>query len=722
MRIESKIRSSAKIVTLICALLANQSTSAEDPIDFKSEVIPVLTRLGCNAGSCHGSAAGRGGFKLSLYGSQPSEDYRALVRDAKGRRINRNDPRKSLLLRKPGGDMDHGGQQRFDIDDPAGEILAKWIRQGANLNVETELKAFDVGDSTVELEKPGVEYAFQFLATFKDGKQRDVTRWTLLTSNDESSLSIKRDINRAKILRPGRHIVLARFMDQVTPVEILVPYYQSGESFVENEQWNRVDRFIFEKLDQLNVSKGAQLDDQAFLRRLSLDLTGRLPSPRQIEAFLADNAANKRSNLIAEWLSGQEFVDYWAYQIATQLRIRSQAADKIGARVYHDWLRDQIAEHKSWKVIASEMLLSVGDSHEFGPANFYRTTGDARLQSEFVTESLMGVKLRCANCHNHPLDHWTQDDYHGLAAIFAQVKQARVISLDPSGENIHARTGKPAVPRIPGEYFIESKDADIRVPLARWMLDDSNPYFAQAMVNRIWKSLMGRGLVEPVDDLRSTNPATHPELLAWLADDFVQHDFDLRHTIDLICNSLAYQRAIGSQDDPEFRRTYYADAMLRPLSAEVLADAICDVTGIWETYGDLPKGTRAIELYDSKIVSPTLDILGRCSRDESCESEPNVAGGLASRLHLLNGRLLNQRILDLDSSLQVMIRNENTTEQIVNFFYERAFSRWPRSEELMFWKSRIESEMGEVDPPERVQRLEDFVWSILNSREFTTNH
>lgn len=696
-------------------------SNAEEAVDFRTEVMPILTKLGCNAGSCHGAATGRGGFKLSLYGSQPDEDHRAIVRQGKGRRINRTDHAKSLLLRKPGGEMDHGGDQRFDIDDSAGKTISQWIKQGASFGRSNKLTTFSVGKPTIELEKAGVTYPFRFFASFDDTSKREVTQWTVLTSNDESSVSIDRS-NVATIKRPGRHILLARFMDHVTPIEILVPFYDDRQVSTEQSADNIVDKFINRKLQQLNIPSAGVSSDAAFLRRVTLDLTGRLPTNEQANSFLSDGSSADRSGLIRELLSSDEFVDYWTYQIATQLRIRSQAADKLGARNYHGWLREQIADNKSWKQIAGELLLSSGDSHLIGPANFYRTTANARLQSEFVTESLMGVKLRCANCHNHPLDHWTQDDYHGLAAIFAQVKQARVVSLNTMGENIHARTGKPAVPRIPGQSFIESEDEDIRVPLANWMLDDRNPYFAQAIVNRIWKSLMGTGLVEPVDDLRITNPATHPALLKNLADDFVEHDFDLRHTIELICNSRAYQREIGPPNGPEFHRAYYGNATARPLPAEVLADAICDVIGIVEQYPGLPEGTRAIELYDSKIPSQSLDILGRCSREESCESEPSVANGLASQLHLLNGPLLNQKISNEQSHIQIMIRNGKSTDQIVTFFYQRAFARSPRPAELAFWRGQVKKTNNKPGEIRHRQALEDLVWSILNSQEFTTNH
>lgn len=701
----------------ICAPWFHDRALADERVDFRSEIVPALTKLGCNAGSCHGSAVGRGGFKLSLYGSQPDDDFRAIVRESKGRRINLNDYTKSLLLRKPGGELEHGGEQRFSLNDPFGQLLANWIQQGADPGQPSRLTAFGTGPQSLSFPKPGQEHPFRFQATFADGTQRDVTRLTILSSLDESSVTIDPVKNRATILRPGRHIVLARFMDRVSPIEILIPFDAVSPSFPKDPNPNLVDRYVDQKLGQLNIPSSGQVEDLAFLRRISLDLTGRLPTFEQAEAFLSDPHAEKRSQWIRKYLSGDEFVDFWTYQLATQLRIRSQQGDAQAAFVYHSWLRNQMAAEKSWKSISQDLLLSLGDSLDNGPANFYRTTRDARLQSEFVSEVFLGVKLGCANCHNHPLDHWTQDDYHGLAAIFSRVNQTQIVSLNPAGENIHPRTGKPAVGRIPGERFLESEEEDARVPLADWMFADSNPYFARAMVNRIWKSLMGRGLVDPVDDLRTTNPATHPELLECLAEDFRSHDYDLRHTIELICNSRAYQRETGAKQAPEFQEVYYADRMIRPLQAEVLSDAIGDVTGVPEDYGGQNSGKRAIQLHDPRIPSPSLDILGRCSREESCEGETDSGRGLASRLHLLNGPLLNHKITSRQSQLQTMIREGDSTSQIIQHFYQAALTRSPTAQELAFWIDTIDS-----DKNDRQQPLEDFVWALLTCKEFTTNH
>ena len=719
----SQLQKLPMVVWLAFVFVPIVPTQANDPIDFRTQVVPVLTKLGCNAGSCHGSAAGRGGFKLSLYGSRPQDDFRAIVRDGKGRRINRADFNKSLILRKPTGELDHGGDQRFDLDDEAGRIIANWIRQGAKFETKLSLKSLDVGTSPLLLKRSGIKHPFQIQATFSDSSQQDVTRWTVITSNDPSSVSIDEETNIANIDRPGRHVVIARYMDKVAPIEIIVPYNDMSDQNEFSEGENFVDDFVYKKLNQLGIPATHQTDDASFFRRVTLDLTGRLPKPEDVKSFLNDSHANKRKRLIDNLLESDSFVDYWTYRIARQMRIRSQQNDQVGVRVYHDWLRKKIAEKRSWKEIAGDLLLAKGDSHQTGQANFYRTTGDARLQAEFVTESLMGVKLRCANCHNHPLDHWTQDDYHGLAAIFAKVKQTRFVTLNPSGENIHANTGKPAKPKVPGEPSFIKDTTDIRAPLARWMLEKNNPYFARAMVNRIWQGLLGRGLVEPVDDLRSTNPATHPALLKRLADDFIEHGYDIRYTIAKICTSKVYQRSVGDPNVPEYHRQFYANAMVRPLPPEVLSDAIADVTGIFDKYPGYPLGTRAVQLKDPKIPSNSLDILGRCSRDESCESGAGgLETGLSTQLHLLNGGLVNQKIENQVGHLAMMVNSESETNEIVGFFYTRAFGRQPKQKELDFWIEQIDSPNSKRNPAARIQRLEDFVWSILNSKEFTTNH
>lgn len=709
---------------LLSVAMLNANVSAQDSIDFRTQVLPVLTKLGCNAGSCHGSAAGRGGFKLSLYGSRAGEDFLAITRTAKGRRINQHDVLNSLFLRKPGGELEHGGDQLFDLDDDAAQVLVNWIRQGAKDNHTRKLRSFELGPSTIRVEELDSTHQFKFTAHFDDGTQEDVTPLTVLTANDPSSASIDSLTNQVIVHRRGRHILIARFLDVVKPIELIVPYQRTGKKITWMAGQNYIDDYIYSKLNQLGLATTGRCSDASFLRRISLDLTGRLPTVVQVKAFLSDESVTKRSKLIEKLLTSDAFTDYWTYRLATQLRIRSQGPDASGAKAYHNWIQTQIALNRSWKEIASAMLWSSGDSHLVGEANFYRTTRDPRLQAEFASEALMGVSLRCANCHSHPLDHWTQDDYHGLAAIFARTRQTRFVGPNPNGENIHPLTGRAATPRVPGVRDLEESD-DPRRDFAEWLFETNNPYFAKAMVNRLWKALMGHGLVEPVDDLRNTNPATHPELLRKLAADFAVNNFDMRRTISLICNSQAYQRSLTSgTEDPALQAFYYGSAIAQPLAPEVLADAICDVTGVKEHFNGQSAGTRAIQLFDAKISSQSLDILGRCSRDQSCESDGGPGnGGLSTQLHLMNGQLINRKLASEKGRLRKLIKNFTSNDEILEEFYLLSFSRFPTNPEMDFWLKTIESgDKNNDDGKARLEQLEDFVWGLLNSKEFLLNH
>jgi hypothetical protein len=366
--------------------------------------------------------------------------------------------------------------------------------------------------------------------------------------------------------------------------------------------------------------------------------------------------------------------------------------------------------------MATELLLAEGDTHEYGPANFYLVAGDARAQAEYASELLMGVRLSCANCHNHPLDRWTQDDYHGLAAIFARLERGRQVRVTTRGEVQHPVTGEAAAARIPGERFVTDV-ADARRELAEWLVAESNPYFSRAIVNRIWKALMGRGFVEPTDDLRATNPATHPDLLNRLAAEFAAHDYSLRYAIRTIVNSAAYARSSRATGENAGDLQFYSHALPTGLDAEVLADAIADVSGIAEPYGNQPLGTRAITLF-TPPESEALEVLGRCDRTDSCESSASATVGLTTKLHLLNGPLLNRRLRDEQGRLSQLLRSGASTTRIIEEFYVAALGRFPRSDERAHWRGQLE--VGESEANR--QALEDFVWGLLNSQEFLTNH
>ena len=683
-----------------------------EEVDFDTQIVPVLTRYGCNSGACHGSAAGRGGFNLSLYGSDPERDHEAVVFDLEGRRVSQSRPAESLLLLKATESLNHGGGPRFDVDSEAAGLLIRWIQDGARRTGSSRLEKLELRPKSAILAAPGQTTALRVLATFSDGRQQDVTRWSTMTPDDKDAVAVDSD-GQATVLRRGRHLIQVRYLDRVLPVELIVPLNKQPVQVIRSRGGNFIDEFVDRRLTTLHIPPSPECDDATFLRRVRLRLTGRLPTPDEVRGFKGD-----RRKLIDRLLASNDFSEYWTHWLATLLRIRTRPQEDTAARTYHAWLRTQLGRQTPFDQLAVALLTATGDSHEVGPASFYRTSRDARSLAEFASELFMGVQLRCANCHDHPLDRWTQDDYHGLAAIFARLDLGRVISVRSRGEVIHPRTGEPAVSRIPGEQFLTDA-TDARADLARWLTAKGNPYFDRAIVNRLWKAVMGRGLVEPVDDLRATNPGTHPELLGRLAEDFANNGRSLRHTLRTICHSAVFARTTTATSGNESDDEFYSHALRVPLSPEVLADVISDVTGVSESYGDEPSGMRAVNLFAGNIPSASLDILGRCSRSESCESTGSTAGDLPRALHLINGPLLNRRLKDANGRVHKMVTTTSEAELVVEF-YLRALSRFPTDQERRFWHERFTLVNG-GGATARTELAEDFVWSLLTCQEFVTS-
>ena len=471
------------VVTLpVCADETKTETPLATKLDFTNDIIPILTKSGCNAGACHGAAVGRGGFKLSLYGGDPASDYDAIVREVHGRRVNLADADASLLILKPTESIEHGGGHRFDIDSTSATQLREWIEHGVVQNSSRELARVEVEPKNVQtrLDEPT---QLRTTAFYSDGTSRDVTRWTIFKAEDSSAVEIDEEA-AAKAKRRGRHLVIARYLNHVIPVELIVPLNERAVDLTKEPRLNFIDKAILTKLSALHLPVSPLADDATFTRRVTLDLTGRLPSaiPKQ---------KVDRSKLIDDLLASHEFTEYWTWQLAKLLRVRtkvrsSSGTDQAGIETYHAWLKQNVSRDTGYDEFARMLLLAKGDSHELGPANFYRTVRGAREQAEFVSELFMGSRLRCANCHNHPLDRWTQDDYHGLAAIFAKIESGQVIKAKPRGEVIHPRTGEAASTRIPGEQFLDADNADARSALADWLTGEDNPYFAKAIVNRLW--------------------------------------------------------------------------------------------------------------------------------------------------------------------------------------------------------------------------------------------
>lgn len=700
---------------LLLSMIALGMAAPVRAVDFDTEIVPVFTRAGCNTGSCHGAAAGRGGFKLSLLGGDAAADYDAVVLERKGRRVNLAHVAESLLLAKPAGVLSHEGGVRIEAGSAAEKRLLDWIAAGAaRSKTARKLTSFEVGPADTVAEKIGTPIPLKATARFDGGPPEDVTAWTVFTSSDASAVELNAAGSRATVLRRGRHVVIARYLDRVLPVRITVPLSDKPVDLAKEPRANFIDDEILKTLTKLRLPVSPRADDATFLRRVRLDLTGTLPTPEEIESFLVDRSINKRIQLVDSLLKGEGFVDFWTFRLATHFRIRPQPNDKDGAKAFHAWVREQVRTGAPFDDTARALLTATGDSHVVGPANFARLAGDARGQAELVSQIFLGVRLQCANCHNHPLDRWTQDDYHGLAAVFARLERGRIVQVVSRGGVTNPRTGEPAVPRIPGDRDL-GEAGDGRESFADWLVAPGNRHFARATINRLWRAMFGRGLVDPTDDLRDTNPATHPELLDRLAADFVAHGYDIRHTLRLIAMSEAYGRSAETNAVSKADDRYYSLAYRRALEPEVLADAIADVTGVADRYGDNPPGTRAIALVDVTAPARSLDVLGRCSRAASCEGE-TASGGLPAKLHLLNGELVNGKVSSREGRLHKLVKAGKSDSEIVAEFYLRSLGRSPTKAEGDFWQKRFAA-----DGTKRTETLEDFLWSLLNSGEFTAN-
>jgi len=561
----------------------------------------------------------------------------------------------------------------------------------------------------------GAEIPLKATALFDDGPAEDVTAWTSFTAADPAAVDIDPAAARATVLRRGRHVVIARFLDRVVPARVTVPLADLPVDLAREPRINFIDDEVYRTLTTLRIPPSPRADDATFLRRARLDLTGTLPMPGEVAAFLADRAAGKRAALIDALLTSDAFVDFWTFRFTALFRNRPLPNEADGAKALHAWVREQVRTGARFDRTAHALLTATGDSHSVGPAYFARLAADARGQAELVSQVFLGARLQCANCHNHPLDRWTQDDYHGLAAVFARLDRGRVVRVAARGGVTNPRTGEPAVPRIPGDRYLADA-GDSREAFADWLTSPGNPYFARATVNRLWRALLGRGLVDPTDDLRDTNPATHPELLDRLAADFAAHRYDIRHTLRLIATSEIYARGAATEANRADDR-FYSHAARRPLDAQVLADAIAEVTGAPDRYGDTPPGTRAVQLVDQSAPARGLDVLGRCSRAMSCEGGGTGGGGLPAKLHLLNGELVNRKITARDGRLHRLVAAGASDAEIVNEFYRRAIGRSPTDRERGDWLKRV----ADAGPADRPAVLEDFLWALLNCGEFAAN-
>jgi hypothetical protein len=740
----------ARLLVFLAALLLSETPALAGPVTFRNEVMAVLSKAGCNQGVCHGNLNGKNGFKLSLRGEDPEWDRLALTRDTLGRRTNPLHPAASLILQKATTAIPHEGGRRFGPDSLEYQILARWIADGLPPDPPgtPTLKRIDVTPTQQVLIEPERGVQLRVEASFSDGSRRDVTRLAVYEPS-EPIVQVTPD-GQVSGRQNGETAILVRYLDQRATVQLaLVPARPPLADDQLRRAWggsvpasdDLIDYPIFLKLRTLRLAPSGLCSDSAFVRRAFLDTLGMLPTADEARTFLEDSQPDKRVRLIDTLLGRPEFADFWAQKWADVLRNEEKVLDAKGVEVFYHWIRRCLAEDKPLNEFARELIAGRGSTYEHPAANFYRALRDPQARAEAVGQVFLGVRLQCARCHNHPFDQWTQDDYHRLAAFFARV-QYRVVSnsrrdrLDKhefDGEQIvwqdresevkDPRTGADLRPRFLGAPTPElGPDADRLQVLADWVAAADNPLFARTQVNRIWFHLLGRGIVEPDDDFRASNPPVNSPLLEALARDFIAHHFSLRHTIRTIMNSRTYQRAAAPNDSNREDETNFSHALVRPLQAEQLLDALAQVSEVPVKFNGYPLGLRAGQLPGVRPFRrgddpPTagerfLKMFGKPDRLLSCECERSSDMTLGQAFQLLTGDLLNRLVSAPDNRLSRLLAAGKSDRQILEELYLAALSRLPRDAELEATLAILRK------APDRRKALEDVLWALLNAKEF----
>jgi hypothetical protein len=699
--------------------------------NFGEDVVPIFTRLGCNTGGCHGRADGQNGFHLSLFGYDAEGDHHALTREAGGRRVSAFDTDSSLLLLKATGRVPHGGGQRLLVDSDEYRALRSWIATGAPFTrgkTHGALVGVSVEPAEVRLDEPGSQQ-LRVVARYADGHLRDVTRLATYRVNDENIASIDAQ-GKATLLRRAETDLVVRYRSSVVSSRLATLINPDlSFDFAALPRRNFIDDELYKRLESLRVPPSPPASDAAFLRRVSLDLTGEQPDPDQIRKFLADTDPDKRSKLIDGFLASPNFILFWEIKLGDLMAI-TPARFGNGAYYYEAWLASKLKENAPWDEVVRALLTSVGDpmaKYTGGPVNYALDGPDPKVRAEQTAQRFLGLRIRCAQCHDHPFDVWTQDDYFGLAAIFAKVEpaaprpgamEARMfVKVNPEGKVEHLRTKKPAEPRLlNGEPVKVEPSEDPRKVLADWMTAPDNPYFARAMANWAWSQFFGKGLADPADDLSRSNPAVHPELLDALARHFVASKYNLRELIRTIAISDAYGLSSSTVPGNEHDTRLFSHHMPRPLTAHQMADALAQATAVENRYPNRAAGTRAIEVNDPTTRSTVLDTFGRCTRTIGCASVATPALSLRQALLLIGGDVVEGKIASLNGYLSNLLQLNPEPDEIVENLYLRTVCRPPSADEAAWWSRELKSASSLRDA------AEDLFWALLNSREFAFNH
>jgi hypothetical protein len=707
---------------------------APSSVSFRRDVIAAMNVGGCNMGACHGTPSGKNGFKLSLRGFDPAADFLQLTRDQFGRRTGKHAPGQSLLLLKGVGAVPHEGGQRFGLTSVPGEMVSAWLSEGLKDDAPTlaPVKAMSVTPASRVLKTPAKWQQLAVSVTFGDGVTRDVTRLTNFSSSDPSIADVT-PTGMVEFKRAGEIAVLARYLEELVSVRLTYLEPREGFSWPNPPEANFVDTHVFAKLKQMSITPSGLSEDYEFVRRAYLDCIGRMPTADEAKAFLNDKDAKKRDKLVDALVETPEFADFWALKWADVLRSSRKTIQVKGSYGMQAWLRGHFIRNTPFDRIVQEIITSNGDTFANPPANYYRIAKDPTGLAETTAQLFLGVRMQCAKCHNHPFERWSQDDYYGMAAWFARVKTkpapvigtkpatptpgAEVVYTQRDGEVTQPRTGKVMKPR-----YIGTGDADVkpgedrRAVLATWLTSGDNAFFSKSVVNRVWFHLMGKGIVDPVDDFRDSNPSCNDELLDALAKDFAKNKFDMKVLVKTIMKSRTYGLSAQPNDFNKDDSKYFSHAVTKLLTAEQLLDAICDFTAVPEKFAGLPAGTRATQLPDGEVNHPFLKAFGQPARELACECERESDGNLAQALQLINGPTVNEKVRNANNRLGKLLTAKKPDAEILTDLYYAALGRAPFDDEKGIALDHI------AKREDKRKAWEDVVWALINTREFLFRH
>ena len=722
----------------LSAKLPVQVQSAEMPkVRFVRDIEPLLSRTGCNAGTCHGSANGKNGFKLSLRGYDPDFDYHALVTDLSGRRFNRVRVDESLMLLKPTGDVPHEGGQAIKPGSKDHELLKQWIAEGTQPEELAVGRAnkIDVYPPEIPLDLPGRQQRLVVLAHYADGTSRDVTADAIFSSNNGDVAEVTKD-GLVTGIRRGESAIIVKYEGNFGTRLVTVMGDRAGFAWVEPKESNFIDKHVNTKLKKMKIFPSEICTDAEFARRVSLDLTGVIPKSERLKAFLADNSPNKREKYVDELLASKDYIEYWANKWADMLQCNSENLGQKGVWVFRNYIRNSISENKPYNVWVKELLAAKGSSYRDPEVNYLRVLREPGKMTEDISQTFLGVRFNCNKCHDHPFERWTQNQYYEFGAFFAQVGIKRGTAgretvrsftgdnIQVAGEEIvfrkldggevkHPKTDKTVAPKVPYGESKSKSEADRRSGFVEWLTSPDNPLFAQSFANRTWSYFFGRGIIDPVDDIRGSNPPSNPELLDALAHDFVENGYDMKKLKKTLVMSQTYQRSILKNEWNEDDTMNFSHAVPRRLSAEQMIDAISTATGSKSKYNGVPSGMRSVELPDGLTGNEFLSLFGRPKRQSACECERTSNVTLSHALNLINGATISDAINQPGNKLAKIVESQPDNTKAVEEIYLSVISRFPTKEE-------VEAiDLGEGK--DRLERAQDLAWALINSPAFLFN-